>query len=253
MKYPESVVKSHVKVFALISAVCLITGTLGGCGGSKGDTASSSASPSSSSAAGSSGESAGESTGEPTEESSLPSETSGEVSAQSAAAGMKWVLVDSSFQEADDTNTEYYKIDVSYEGESDNKVRFKRSGGYSKDGKNYARCDAYFECQQPPATLEPEQPLTLEMSVKVENYEFASSSGSKSGINMNACWVQWTGTHFRNEDGNDYLDCNVNGDCYRTLSVTGTAGSSTVAGSQCEIRFCGNSFGTYTWTYELRE
>lgn len=241
MENPRTIVTKSPKAFALVSAVCLLISILGGCSGTKGTTSSSATVSSVSSAVASTENTA-----------SVPLASSDTVSTETSKAGLRWVLVDASFEKANDTNDAYHKISVSYEGIFDNKVRFKRSGGYYQDSKNYFHCDAFCECEQPPASFDPEQPLTLEMDIRVENYAFASSSGAKNGINMNACWIQGNGKHFEEDNGNSYLDCNVTGDDYRTLTVTGIAGRSTVAGARYEIKFCSNSCGTYTWTYELQ-
>ena len=180
------------------------------------------------------------------------SESSAETSKDSEA-GLRWVLTDTSYEPDSNTKNEYYNITINYEGIHDDRVRFRRSGGFYQDGKNYARCDAVFECQQPPASFAPGQTLSLEMSVKVENYEFASSTGSKNHIPLNACWVQDSGDKFLDENGAPYFDCGTDGNGYKTLTVTREASKSSSVGAKYEIKYCGNSFGKYTRTYELRE
>ena len=182
------------------------------------------------------------------------------VGIKGSASAPRWVLVDSSAQKADDTNNQYYNITVTYEGVKNGMVQFKRSGGYYQDPKNYARCDAYFECQQPPSTLTPGQALTLEMRFKVENYEFASSSGSQSGIMLGANWIYgFGGSYFTNAQGEKYFNTAntgagaTSGNIEKSDTFTWTVSNSTSIGARYDIKFCSNSCGTYTWTYELQQ
>ena len=171
----------------------------------------------------------------------------------------RWVLVDSSCQKANDTHNAYHNWTVTYEGVYDGMVRFKTSGGYYQDPKNYYNCDAYFECQQPPATLTPGQSLTLEMRFQVENYESASSTGAVSNIMLGSCWIQDPGDKFTNAKGEKYFETKNNsaggttGNVSKSEKFTRTVSNSSNIGAKYEIKYCSNSVGNYTWTYELRE
>ena len=139
-----------------------------------------------------------------------------------------YVLVDTSYYVADDTDNEYYNISRSCQGIIDGKVRFKQSGGYYQDDKNYFKSDVYYECQQPPSALSPGQEITLQMSITVENYEHASSNGTKPGVHANSCWIQDSGSHFidKNDSNNTYLTVPVPGDIYVEGEFVKTVGTS---------------------------
>jgi len=178
----------------------------------------------------------------------------------SKTAEPKWVLIDSSSAPANDTHNAYHNWNITYEGVYDGMVRFKASGGYYQDPKNYYHCDAYFECQQPPATLNPGQSLTLEMHFWVENYEFASSNGAESSIMLGDNWIYgFGGSYFTNEQGEKYFSTKNNsktggttGNVEKRDTYTWTVSDSSRIGTQYNIKFCSNTAGTYTWTYELR-
>lgn len=176
------------------------------------------------------------------------------------ASQPKWVLVDSSCQKANDTHNAYHNWTITYEGVYDGRVRFKASGGYYQDPKNYYYCDAYFECQQPPAALTPGQSLSLEMHFWVENYEFASSTGAVSSIMLGANWINgFGGSYFTNKQGEKYFNTKNNsqtggttGNVEKRDTYTWTVSESSSIGAKYDIKFCSNTAGTYTWTYELK-
>lgn len=170
----------------------------------------------------------------------------------------RWVLVDSSAEPAADTNNEYHKWTHTYLGEFDGMVRFQCSGGFYQDAGHYYHCDAYFECEQPPAALKPGQSLTLEMRFWVENYEWAGDSGAVNQIMLGSNWIT-DGGYFLDEQGEKYLQTKNNsaggttGNIEKKGYYTKTVRDSSVIGSKYEIKFASNSAGTYTWTYELQE
>ena len=96
----------------------------------------------------------------------------------------RWVLVNTSYDVVDDKHYGGTNVAYSFEGDSDGTVRFKRSGGIYKDARNYYRSDVYYECMKPPATLTPGQPITLTLKTTVENYEHASTDGTKPGVHV---------------------------------------------------------------------
>ncbi len=170
----------------------------------------------------------------------------------------RWVLVGSSSDPANDTHNQYHNWDITYEGVYDGMVRFKASGGYYQDPKNYYHCDAYFECQQPPATLTPGQSLTLEMRFRTENFEFASSTESAPTIMLGANWIT-DGGYFLDTSGEKYLNTKnhssggTSGNIQKSGKYTKTVSNSSTIGAKYEIKYCSNTVGTYTWTYELRK
>ena len=169
-------------------------------------------------------------------------------------SGPRWVLVNTSYDVADDKHYGGTNVAYSFEGDSDGTVRFKRSGGIYKDARNYYRSDVYYECMKPPATLTPGQPITLTMKTTVENYEHASTDGTKPGVHADSAWIQ-DAAHFKDvkDNNNTYLVVPVTGNTYVTGEFTGTASTRDVTGSNYEIKFCINNTGTYTWTYELQD
>ena len=170
----------------------------------------------------------------------------------------RWVLVGSSYQKASDTKNQYYTVTITNEGVKNGMVWFKRSGGYYQDPKNYALCDAWFGCQEPPATLTPGQSLTLEMRFRTENFEFASSTGSAPAIMLGANWIT-DGGYFLDTSGEKYLNTKnhssggTSGNIQKSGKYTKTVSNSTTIGAKYEITYCSNTVGTYTWTYELRK
>ena len=166
-----------------------------------------------------------------------------------------WVQVEATYEEANDTDNEYYEIDYSFEGSTGDSVKFKREGGYYKDPENYNNSITYYECQQPPKTLAPGQELTLTMKTSVEEYEFASSDGSKPGIYADQCWLQIAGKHFTDvkDENNTYLTVKTTGDVVESREFTFIIPEEGRSGSRFDIQYCINNTGTYTWTYEYRE
>lgn len=170
----------------------------------------------------------------------------------------RWVLVGSSYQKASDTKNQYYTVTITNEGVKNGMVWFKRSGGYYQDPKNYALCDAWFGCQEPPATLTPGQSLTLEMRFRTENFEFASSTGSAPAIMLGANWIT-DGGYFLDTSGEKYLNTKnhssggTSGNIQKSGKYTKTVSNSSTIGAKYEIKYCSNTVGTYTWTYELRK
>ncbi len=167
----------------------------------------------------------------------------------------RWVLVGSSFTVSPDTDNGYFHVTRDYEGVFDGMVRFRRSGGYFQDDSNYYRSDDYYECQQPPATLTPGQAITLQMKTTVENYEHASSSGTKAGVHADSSWLQGNGPHFTDvkNKNNTYLTVPTTGNLSVSGTFTGTVQDSSTIGAKYEIKYCINNTGTFTWTYELRK
>ncbi|MCR5810516.1 MAG: hypothetical protein K6G34_03790 [Lachnospiraceae bacterium] len=180
--------------------------------------------------------------------------SAGEAQTSAAITGPRWVLVNKSHTIANDIHNAYYNIEYSFEGESDGTVRFKRSGGFFQDARNYALCDVYYECIDPPSVLAPGQPINITMKTTVENYEFASTSGSKPGVYSDTAWVQ-DAAHFKDvrDKNNTYLFLTVTGNTSATGEFAGIASTWNVIGSHYEIKFCISNTGTYTWTYELQD
>ena len=93
------------------------------------------------------------------------------------------------------------------------------------------------------------------MKTTVENYEHASSSGTKAGVHADSSWLQGNGPHFTDvkNKNNTYLTVPTTGNLSVSGTFTGTVQDSSTIGAKYEIKYCINNTGTFTWTYELRK